>query len=78
MEEEHFGRNLVVVSEPSLFIPKIGGELEPCPLGQWTPILKRNLLSLVFSFFNGADLLHTIALLSKDTRESLPGSGLLD
>jgi hypothetical protein len=39
---------------------------------------KHNYLLMVISYFNGSDLFHVFGRLSKEIREELPSSGLLD
>ena len=41
-------------------------------------ILTKNTRLLIFSYLDGTTLYHKIALINKETRASLPDSGLLD
>ncbi len=47
-------------------------------LGQEEFQQNKMLKLLTFSFLQGCDLYHKIALLNKATRQSLPGAGILD
>ena len=40
--------------------------------------LHPNIKLLIFSFISGEELYHKVALLDRQTRESLPNAGLLD
>jgi len=48
------------------------------PMKNFVPGFRDNLVLLVCSFFNGADLFHVLSRLNWKTRNALPKAGLVD